>query len=179
MKRIQVLSVTIDTKKAANGKDYNIAEVAFKNLSTGKVEAKKILSYSKIYSDVAGFAGGQIFDVVDEKNGTTGYWDWVSVTRVLDNDVGMVKEASTARRESVTPTRSTYETPEERAQKQVYIVKQSSLSSAVEVFKHNNPKGAINPDDVITMAQGFVDWVFETPELSLESVPNDLPVDVE
>lgn len=171
MLQIQVLSVTVSTKTSAAGKPYQNAEVAYKNLTSGKVESKNITSYSKVFKDVSEMEGGQVFNVDNQKNEKTGYWDWMSVTRSLD---GAAPPAAAGKPAAATPVRSTYETPEERAQKQVYIVKQSCLSNAVSVLT----VGAKTPPDtdkVLSLAQEYVDWVFNSPKLSLEAVPNDLP----
>ncbi len=58
-------------------------------------------------------------------------------------------------------SRSTYETPEERAKKQVYIVRQSSLS----VARDNLAVGAKSPPDaesIIALARKFEAYVFDT-----------------
>lgn len=52
------------------------------------------------------------------------------------------------------------ETPEERARRQVLIVKQSSLSSAVETVKVD---GAVpTTEEVLAVAQEYFDWVMST-----------------
>ena len=74
------------------------------------------------------------------------------------------------------PVRSTYETPEERAKKQVYIVKQSSINAAIQLLS----VGAKQPPStelVLTEAQKFVDFVFAEKKESLLDLPNDLEVD--
>lgn len=49
------------------------------------------------------------------------------------------------------------ETPEERAKRQILIVKQSSLSSAVETVKQD--KKVPTTEEVLTVAQEYFDWV--------------------
>ena len=57
------------------------------------------------------------------------------------------------------PSRS-FETPEERALRQKLIVRQSSITAALELVKLNNPKGGVNPGQVIELAEFFDDWVW-------------------
>jgi hypothetical protein len=182
------ITVVANDKKSATsaaGKPYQLYEVAYRNNSfQDKLESAKINQYSGVFSKVAGMKPGEAYIITKEKN-DGGFWQWEDVVALPPGEgftSATPPTASGSRGETsktFTPVKSTYETPEERAKKQVYIVKQSSLSAAVEVFKHNNPKGAINPDDVITMAQGFVDWVFETPKLqaaeSLANMSDDFP----
>lgn len=166
--KIQILSVTVTSKTSAAGKSYQNAEVAFKNLDSGKVESKNITQYSAAFK-VAGDANpGQFFNVVTEKD-DKGYWQWKSMERVLEGTPSAQPAPASATSHT---TRSTYETPEERAQKQVYIVRQSSISSALALLSVG-AKTPPNPDDVLVVAQKFADWVFAKP--SLENIPNDLP----
>lgn len=173
--KIQVLSVSTGTKTSAAGKSYQNAEIAYKNLDNGKVESKNISQYSKVFKAVADATPTMFYDVVSVKN-QAGFWDWESFQQGSAVPNAAPSGASPFNKPSPAP-KSTFETPEERAKKQVYIVKQSSLSAAVEILKHNNPKGLVNPDDVITMAQGFVDWVFETEKTELFETSNDLEVE--
>jgi ABC-type tungstate transport system permease subunit len=58
---------------------------------------------------------------------------------------------------NVTP-KSTYETPEERAARQVLIVRQSSLGHALEYTATNKIK---DEAEVLALANRFSDWVFQ------------------
>jgi len=73
--------------------------------------------------------------------------------------------------------KSNFETPEERAKKQVYIIKQSCIGYAIESLKTDkkNP----TPDEVVTLAQFYVDYVMGTntdadkklPDLGDDDIP--------
>ena len=113
---------------------------------------------------------GQVFEVVSEKNEATGYWDWTSFTH-LEGQVAP-KEPATAN--VTTSVKGGWETPQERAEKQVYIVKQSSLSTAASLLSI----GATSPPSasaVIALAQQFVEYVFDVNKTDLFSENNDLP----
>jgi hypothetical protein len=161
--------VAVSTKTSKAGKPYQSAEVAYKNLDSGKVEAKNITQYSEVFKVVADVQAGQTLDVKQAKN-DNGFWEWTSVERLVGNQVSSTEPSRSA---SANPApRSNYETPEERASRQVYIVKQSSISSAIALLS----VGAKSPpqvDAVLDTAQKFTDFVFGKTDLF--SKPNDLP----
>lgn len=152
---IQVISTSVETKPTAKG-SYQQLEVVFKNLSyQGKVESKKIMSFganAAAFKALSGAKAGDNFEVTVTKN-AQGYNDWTTVT-ASTGEAPATKPASTAS----TPARSTYETPEERAQRQVLIVKQSSLSAAVSTLSVGAK--SLKPDEVLELAQRYTDWVF-------------------
>ena len=57
-----------------------------------------------------------------------------------------------------TSPKSTYETPEERAKRQVLIVRQSSLSSAIELLKTDKKSPTV--PEVLQVAKQFEAYVF-------------------
>ncbi len=150
---ISVINVEKTTKTSSTGKPYVQLELAYKDLAQNKVASKKIMPFgatAPVHKTLSDAANGNVFTVKSIKNETSGYWDWVEVKQAAPGS-----ETTKA-----TPTpKSTYETPEERAKKQVYIVKQSSLSAAIQLLS----VGAKTPPDaasVLSTAQKFTDWVF-------------------
>lgn len=174
---IQILSTAITTlpgKKA--GTSYQSLEVAFKNKTFGdKVEGKKLMSFggsAESFKILANAQMGEIYDVESVKN-PAGFLDWVSakktdgsatVTATPAPAAGSAKPTSGS---NYTPTpKSTYETPEERAKKQIYIVRQSSISNAIETLT----VGAKTPpqiEDVIKVASQYEAFVFGSNEKTL------------
>lgn len=121
---------------------------------------------------------GQTFDVKTEKD-DKGYWQWTSVERVAPGaaaEVAPAPSASTSRSASANTApaqrTNTYETPEERAIKQVYIVKQSSVANAIALLSVG-VKSPPSVDAVLETAQKFTDFVFGKPDLFKQA--NDLP----
>lgn len=170
--KIQVLSVSTGTKTSAAGKSYQNAEIAFKNLDNGKVESKNISQYSKVFKAVADAVPTMFYDVVSVKN-AQGYWDWESFQQ---GEAAASAAPAPAYNKASPAPKSTFETPEERAKKQVYIVKQSSLSSAIALLS----VGAKTPPDsdaIIALAQKFTDFVFGESKANLFETPNDLEVE--
>lgn len=164
--QIQVLSTTTEDKQSAKGTNYRLIEVAYKDLTGGgKVSAKKIMPFgeSKPVFDVFALAKPtEVYDVEMIKGEK--YWDWVKATKGVANATApsSPKLASGGTSSSVT-TRSTYETPEERAIKQVYIVRQSSLNVAQQILSVG-AKAAPKSGDVIALAKEFEAYVFGTGE---------------
>lgn len=156
--QIQIIATSIETKPTAKG-SYQQLEVTFKNLTyQGKTESKKLMSFganASAFKALSNASPGSQWEVTVVKN-AQGYNDWTSV---VSSQAGAESApAAPAGKTSPAPTKSTYETPEERAQRQVLIVKQSSLSAAVSTLSVGAK--AVKPADVIALAQEYTDWVF-------------------
>lgn len=131
--QIQILSVSITTTPTAKG-SYQTADVAYKNLTyQGKVEGKKVMSFGATKDAFATLATAQaqeIYEVNVVKN-DKGYNDWVSMVKG-GGATSAAPNKTAAGGVGTAPARtSTYETPEERAKRQVFIIRQSSISSAI------------------------------------------------
>jgi hypothetical protein len=147
---IEILKVGVENK----GK-YRVAVIDHKT-SEGKVDSKKVMSFvnKEVFTTLSQAQPGDVFEITSEKD-KNGYWQWTSA-----NAAGKNTGASTGAAKS--PVRSTYETPEERAAKQVYIVRQSSLANAIAYYASNpNPDDKVySEDDVVQLAKIFEDYVF-------------------
>lgn len=174
--RIKILDINITSANGKNGKPYQVAEVSFKNLTSGKVEAKKILSFSNVWKKVSTAETGGEYDVVSEKEGE--YWQWTSFETASGETPVAPQSPRTGTTGTANPApRSNFETPEERAQRQVLIVRQSCLSNAITSL--NAGKG-VKPDEATALAQHYVDWVFsnevkEEGEAGLTEMEDDIP----
>jgi hypothetical protein len=62
--------------------------------------------------------------------------------------------------------KSNYETAEERAARQRLIVRQSSLSNALQYFEITKAKPTV--DEVTDLAESFTKFIFETNEVTSE-----------
>lgn len=171
--QIEILSVTINNK----GK-YNEAEVAFKNLQSGKVEGKKIVSFVNpdVWKTIADAKPGNSFNVTTEKDAKN-YWQWTAITAQAPGQQTQT-ETGTPKMAYATPVKNTYETPEERAAKQTSIVRQSSLSNAINVLTATS-KSAVKVEDILSLAETFESWVIRTDTSveSLAKMANDIEVD--
>ena len=172
--KLQIISVSTTSKQSKAGKPYQSAEVVYKNLESGKVENKNITQYSNVFKGVADAVQGQVFDVKNEKD-DNGYWQWTSFVRDVNYVPGSAP-APTPAGTAVPAKGGTWETPEERAKKQVYIIKQSSISAAVAALS----VGAKTPpsfEQIKLLAQQLTDFVLGTEKTDLFEQGNDLEVE--
>ena len=173
---IEVLSSTITTVPTAKG-SYQVCELAFKNKSfQDKVEGKKIMSFAEkeVFNILSKAQLGDIFTVTRAKD-DKGYWKWTNVS-AGENDMPS-NESMPTKVGNVSP-KSTYETPEERAQRQLFIIKQSGVNQAIHLFEvQGNKKASVS--DVISVAQQFVDYVIGKTEAaapSMVGLNDDIPI---
>lgn len=183
---ITILSVQTTTQTAKSGKPYQQLEVAFKNNTFGKVESKKIMPFGAqkaAFDALANAATGSVFEVTVVKN-DAGYNDWTAISQAVPGSPAAQAQGSinTGKTGSImgqtTQVKSTYETPAEREAKQRFIVKQSSIGSAIELLS----VGAKSPptvDAVLDTAQKFYSWVMASPEQEVKQDVFDMPNDME
>lgn len=170
--QIQVISVDVEDK----GK-YKAAEVAYKDLAKGSVGSKKLMSFTNkdVFTTVTKAKKGDVFNVELVKN-DKGFWDWSAVTA----QDGSAPAATTPASSGNASPKSTYETAEERAKKQVYIVRQSSIFSAIDTLKTD--KKTPTKEEVVELAKYYERYVFglEEPAVPLAELPtfedDDIPL---
>ena len=173
--QIEVLAVTSTTKPTAKG-SYTQLDVAYKK--EGKTEGKKIMSFGagkKAFDVLKNAKTGEVYTISSSKNEQSGYWDW---TDAVAGAAGDTSTKAAGYSPSSSP-RNTYETPEERAQKQVYIVRQSSIASAIELLKTDKKQPDVN--EVLQLAQQFEAFVFSVqadtpPKFNLGELEDDVPL---
>jgi hypothetical protein len=167
MSQVTIQGVTVETvTKGRNS--YQVANVVYTN-SRGENKEKKIMSFSNpaVFAIAQKLQAGNVVEVA---LGDPPYYNWVAIAQTGVDAPSGVKAAPAAGGKVVG---STYETAEERKIKQLYIIKQSSISNAIDYLKHD-PDNRFSISDVIDTAQAFVDYVYGT-ELSLTDMPNDTP----
>ena len=127
---------------------YNQLTIDYVDVGSGKEHTYKLMSFvnKDAYLLLKSAKIGDTFFVVTNKN-DKGYWQWDQVSR------------EAVQPKANTSPRSTYETPEERAQKQIYIVRQSSLTNAIALL---GSKAKV--DHVISVARQFEQYVFGLDE---------------
>ena len=164
---------TPSTKASSNGRSYQEIEVTYKT-ENGQVSNKKLMSFSNpsVFNHIKGLNKGDSVNVTTVKN-AKGYWDW---TGIGGNEVSEATPKETKPSTTNRVTGSNYETKEERAARQVYIIRQSSLSTAVELL---GPGKTV--DEVINVAKQFEAYVFAkdpnpTREVNFDDLEDDIPV---
>lgn len=182
---ITILSVQSITAQGAKG-PYQTLEVAYKNNTFGKVESKKIMPFGAqkaVFDALANAQTGSTFDITVVKN-DKGYNDWTAAKQAVPGaaqsaSVGSINTGKVgAIMGQTTQVKSTYETPEERAKKQVYIIRQSSLSAAIGSLSVG-AKSALKASDVIAVAEEYYAWVMQSPEQAVKQDMLDLPHDID
>lgn len=180
---VTILSVDVKTVPTAKG-SYQAAEIAYKNNTfQGKVEGKKLMSFgagAETFKVLSIATSGSTFEIDVVKN-DKGYNDWVKATPAIAGAAAaptVDPSQGLAASKSATQVRSTYETPEERAAKQVYIVRQSSVSGAINILS----VGAKAPPDVnkvLEVARQLENYVFDKKDpgpSGFEDMPDfDIP----
>lgn len=174
MPQFTISEVTVD--KVVKGKNsYSVANVVY-TTGRGESKTKKIMSFSNpaVFATAQAAKPGEVYDVQyvpgDE------YYNWQSM-KIMGGEpapqAAGAKPTSTAAK-SV----STYETPEERRIKQLYIIKQSSIGHAIEFHKEFVGAGS-DLDKILSTAQSFVDFVYGTDANiggeKLEDMEDDIP----
>jgi hypothetical protein len=160
-----------NTHAAKNGRTYQSLEVTYKN-EQGQAQSKKLMSFSnpQVFKAAQTWEKGTQVNVSTEKD-ANGYWQWTGLggdTVVADN-----KPAATGGN-STRVTGSNYETKEERAARQVYIIRQSSISSAIDLLKDSKP----TVEGVLEVAKQFEDYIFaqKTGVDAINDLDDDIPL---
>lgn len=173
--QIKIIAVS-DIKNVPTAKgSYDTLEVTYKNLSfDGKVEAKKLMSFTnkEVFNAIKSSSANDIFEITRQKD-DKGYWQWIGIG---PSNGAPATVSVTAKTTAPNPApKSTYETAEERAARQVMIVRQSSLATAVNLLKTDKKVPPVA--EILLVAKQFESYVFGTQlEVETEKLP-ELPED--
>lgn len=161
---IQIVDVEVTDKTTAAGKPYKAISVAYKG-PQGKLESKQIFPFGNAapaHKALLNAVKGDAFTINSIKN-EKGYNDWtdaVPTTNQPVQDAPMLKGVPTSPgAERQNTWNDPRETAAERANKQVYIVRQSSITAALDYLKHQNPKGTFTLDEVKQVAAELTAFV--------------------
>jgi hypothetical protein len=157
MSKITVIRAAVSTPV---GKTYQVCELAYKT-DEGKTKGMKLFGFGaqKANYDVASKAAqGDVLEAQFRQN-DKGYWEFSSLTSTGEKEV---VQASAGAAHNAGATKSNWETSDERAARQVLIVRQSSLSSAVAFVEAVKQKATV--EDVVGIAKVFEDFVFGKPQ---------------
>lgn len=155
---IEVLSSTVTTVPTAKG-SYQVCELAYKNKTfQDKVEGKKIMSFAEkeAFAILSSASMGSVFTVTRAKD-EKGYWKWQTVTAGDNLGAAVVTQTPGGSMANTSP-KSNYETADERAARQVMIVRQSSISNAIALLK--TEKHTPTTEEVLVVAKQFENFVF-------------------
>lgn len=178
---IDIISVGNETKVPTARGGYSKLEVAYKD--NGQVKGKNLVDFTNpdLYKFVKGLKQGDHVVVdIEKEAGSDGreYWQWKTAAIGRKEETGTplpIQEASNSG-PNATPTHrpstgkvlgSNYETPEERARRQVLIVRQSSITAALKWFELNG--GTADVQEVVEIAEEFSRYVFNGVDNAKES----------
>lgn len=170
--QVTIKDVQVEWVDQGRGKKYGKAQIQYDY--RGEPRKQNIMSFSNpdVFKKVQEMTG-QTVEVELTKN-DKGYTEWKSI---------LAAQTTTEARGAATSTTATvnrasgYETKEERAAREVRIVKQSSLKAAVETMTPGS-KAALDANAVIELAQKYTDWVFDTSGDISEDTVFDMKEDV-
>lgn len=141
MSRIQITKMDPVVREAK----YSFIPLTYTD--KGKTFTRKIVSFSPVYEAISAAVAGDTFEV-DVKKNANGIYEWMSAVKV---------DASAALPSAGTTGKSgNWETTEERARRQVLIVRQSCLAQAVALA---NTRFGTDMLDVLQTAAQFEAWV--------------------
>lgn len=175
---IDVSQPTTSTNR--NGRQYQSIEITYKG-NDGRVANKKLMSFSnpEVFRVAQTWEKGDVVNVATEKD-DAGYWQWTKI--LADGEAepaptnASAAQSSTAAKTTNRVTGSNYETKEERALRQLMIVRQSSLSNAVATLATHG--SALTPEQVIQLATKYERFVMEGDTSSSSTSIDDLTGDI-
>jgi len=167
-----------NTHAAKNGRSYQSLEVTYKD-EQAQTKTKKLMSFSNpsVFNHIKNLGKGDSVNVTTTKD-DQGYWQWTAIGgEASASDTASKPAAAGVNR----TTGSNYETKEERAARQVYIVRQSSISAAISALTVG-AKSSPTADSIIELAKQFETFVFakEEPKTAanipeLDDLDSDIP----
>ena len=172
----------VEVTKPNASKTYLQMVVTHQEVGKDKPDGKKIFDFStpkEVWATLKAAQPGQYFEVDRQKDAKEGkYWEWKAI-RATDG-AAATTNASTAT--ATVPAQTTtsaptarvgnWETPEERAAKQVYIVRQSNITAALEFHKLIGVSETFGVMDVLLTAKEFENYVFGK---GVADLTNDIP----
>jgi hypothetical protein len=163
--QIEIVNVTENQRTNKAGRAYTELEVIYKDVQ-GKAGTKKIMSFSNpaVFKAIQSSKTGDKVEVKTQKD-DNGYWQWTGIG-------GDAPAPSAATAPTTKVVGSNYETKEERALRQKYIVRQSSLTTAMGILG----VGAKSLDKaaVLSLASELEEWVFRA-DPTLSDLESDIP----
>jgi len=141
-----------ETKTATGGKSHLAMDVVYKD-SNGQSRSKTLRDFANpaLFKAIQGLNEGDTFYVEVEKN-AKGYWEWLKVsTEPLEKPAAAGGGGNTR---PATKSTGTYETPQERGRKQVFIIRQSSFDRAASM----TPEDA-SFSKVASLAEKIEAWI--------------------
>ena len=162
--KIKILAVS-PAQSIQKGKNtYFQRDITFKKLDDGKVGSRGLISfkYPELWEFFAKVEPNAEVDVKVEKQGE--YWNWIGASALEAGqeavDAAPQETGTTVAHTWPAKPTSNYETREERAFRQLLIVRQSSVNAAVSLLKTEKSVPAL--EDILAVATQIEKHVFNT-----------------
>lgn len=165
-----VVSVEFDqTIPKVNGGSYQGTRLMYRD-DGGQLKEQNFtnqtLKYNaQIKSILSNLSAGEKFVMTKEKESE--FWNVKAIQKANEVVVGGPQMTAGGATKPTASPKSTYETPEERARRQVLIVRQSSISSAVEFVNGLSKTAEHTPEKVVEVARIFESFVMGTDEVGM------------
>lgn len=175
--RIQFISGNVENVPTAKG-SYNKLMVTFKNLDSGKVEVKQVMDFAspEVYKRLTSATTNELFVIdLEKKPGKDGkeYWTWTGIHR--DDGVAPTPVETPVAAKGVNTYAEKNALDRERfefdKEKQALIIRQSCLSSAVDLMKDHGKQPDVQK--VLDVAKQFELWVWAR---GVADLTEDVPV---
>ena len=155
------IRISEPTEVTNKGK-YN--EALVKYTQDGQDKEKKIMSFAQkeTYNTLTKASPGEVYEIKTVKDGK--FWNWESAT--------LVGPGAAPAEGSKAVSRGNWETAEERAMRQVWIIRQSSIASACNLF---------SKVEAVGNSQSVIDLVLEAAkrfEAYVHGVQEDVEPDI-
>lgn len=164
---IKVVAVGEPISKQGKKAAYSEIELTYK--SNDQTRSKKFFSFKKQeYGVVQAMKPGELYEVDAVKEGD--FWEWKSITKSDGSQAAAPSSAPSTGTSS--PNGYQRESAEERALRQMYIVRQSAISSAVNAVGVGKPI-----DTYLEFARKFEQYVFAKPVIEVPKEPEGTEVE--
>ena len=143
------------------GKKYKVCELGYRT-EDGKIKGMRIFGFGEQKNNFDTASKAVVGDVLEAqfKTNEKGFWEFASLENTGVREAGLNPTGTTTH---VGGSRGNWETPEERAARQVMIIRQSSLSNAIAFFNAIGHK-KFTELDVIDLAKNFEAYVLGKEE---------------
>lgn len=168
---MQIKVVAVGEPISKQGKKAAYSEIELTYKSNDQTRSKKFFSFKKQeYGIVQGMKPGEFYEVDAVKEGD--FWEWKSITKSDGSAPAATASAPSTGGSTGNGGGYQRESAEERALRQMYIVRQSAIASAV------NAVGAGKPiDTYLNFAREFEKFVFAKPVVEAPQEPEGTEVE--
>lgn len=157
----KVVSIELDTEIVGQNSTYRGALLSYRD-GSGKLQEKGFhpsgFKYNPaLKNGLDNLQAGDNFVAEAEKN-DKGFWNWKSIAKAGAEAPKQATAQPNTKAPANTSSGGNWATAEERAQTQVYIVRQSSLTNALKLLEIQGKK-SVDQFAVISLAEQFEAWV--------------------